>query len=1226
MKKIEMFTNQYALSKTLQFSLIPVGETEQNFEGKLLLEEDEKRAESYQKVKGLIDRYHKDYIERRLNCCHLSKALQVYADLYEKPGRTEKETDQLRKAEETLRKEVARHLQGISKEEKAEYKALFGADMICTFLPRFLTDAEELQTAKEFEKFTTYFTGFYTNRENMYTEDEKGTSIAYRCIHENLPKFLDNRKNYARVKEALPAETWCTLEKHFPQINDMFAVEQFEQVLSQSGIDTYNQMLGGYITEDGNKIQGLNEAINLYNQQYAKKNHAMRLPLFKPLFKQILSDRISISFIPEKITEDTELLHLVQQMYQKGVKDAVEHLQQLFAGIDQYEPSGIYLVNGAAVTDLSQRVFGSWNALPDAWKAAYEAQHPIGKKDPEPYSVEVKRAYQKVESFSITELQQMGEHSLQDDAGQGIVQYLQHTVPEVAAAITEHYAAVQQLLTEPYCEEKKLASNKEAVALLKAFLDSLKDFERMVKPWNGSGKEADKDDVFYGEFLPPYQALTAIDLVYDKVRNYLTQKPYTRDKIKLNFENPQLLGGWDESKERDYRTVLLRRDGLYYLAIMDKSDSKIFMQTDSLPTEKTVCYEKMEYKLLPGPNKMLPKVFFAKSNADLYQPSAEILNIRATESFKKGDHFNLADCHKMIDFYKQSIAKNHDWDVFQFQFSPTESYADISAFYKEVEQQGYAINFKPIPMDYIDEKIREGKLYLFQIYNKDFSPYSKGTPNLHTLYFKMLFDQRNLDDVVYKLNGGAEMFYRKASIKPAEQVVHPANQPIKNKNLKNTKEESVFAYDLVKDKRYTRRQFSLHVPITLNFKAPNARNMNLEVRKALKAAEETYVIGIDRGERNLIYLCVVNSQGQIVEQKSLNEIVGDQGYTVDYHALLDQREKDRDKARKSWDTIATIKELKEGYLSQVVHEICRLVVKYDAVIAMEDLNTGFKNSRVKVEKQVYQKFETMLKDKLNYLVDKKIPPTEPGGLLHAYQLTNQNGGGLQDGFIFYVPAWLTSKIDPTTGFVDLLKPRYTSVAAAQEFVSRFQRISYNAAENMFEFTFNYDDFQAHTQDFRKQWTICSNGERIRSFRNASGVWEQEIVVLTTAFQNLFAAYQIPQSEDMKPAILAQTEKDFFSQLIYLLRLTLQMRNSMTGCVDVDYLISPVRNQEGTFYDSRDAQETLPKDADANGAYHIARKALWAIEKIKQVQTEEDLKTVKLAVTNKEWLRYMQEIV
>lgn len=62
-----------------------------------------------------------------------------------------------------------------------------------------------------------------------------------------------------------------------------------------------------------------------------------------------------------------------------------------------------------------------------------------------------------------------------------------------------------------------------------------------------------------------------------------------------------------------------------------------------------------------------------------------------------------------------------------------------------------------------------GYIYLFQIYNKDFSKYSKGTPNLHTLYFKMLFDERNLSNVVYKLNGEAEMFYREASINDKEK-------------------------------------------------------------------------------------------------------------------------------------------------------------------------------------------------------------------------------------------------------------------------------------------------------------------------------------------------------------------------------------------------------------------------------------------------------------------------
>jgi hypothetical protein len=34
------------------------------------------------------------------------------------------------------------------------------------------------------------------------------------------------------------------------------------------------------------------------------------------------------------------------------------------------------------------------------------------------------------------------------------------------------------------------------------------------------------------------------------------------------------------------------------------------------------------------------------------------------------------------------------------------------------------------------------------------------------------------------------------------------------------------------------------------------------------------------------------------------------------------------------------------------------------------LNSGFKNSRIKVERQIYQKFELALAKKLNFVVDK----------------------------------------------------------------------------------------------------------------------------------------------------------------------------------------------------------------------------------------------------------------
>ena len=36
MKKVDLFVNQYPISKTLRFALIPVGKTEENFNNALL--------------------------------------------------------------------------------------------------------------------------------------------------------------------------------------------------------------------------------------------------------------------------------------------------------------------------------------------------------------------------------------------------------------------------------------------------------------------------------------------------------------------------------------------------------------------------------------------------------------------------------------------------------------------------------------------------------------------------------------------------------------------------------------------------------------------------------------------------------------------------------------------------------------------------------------------------------------------------------------------------------------------------------------------------------------------------------------------------------------------------------------------------------------------------------------------------------------------------------------
>ena len=626
---------------------------------------------------------------------------------------------------------------------------------------------------------------------------------------------------------------------------------------------------------------------------------------------------------------------------------------------------------------------------------------------------------------------------------------------------------------------------------------------------------------------------------------------------------------------------------------------------------------------------MLPKVFFSKSRIKDFNPSEQIIKNYEKETHKKGENFSLKDCHLLIDFFKSSINKHEDWKNFNFNFSKTDTYEDLSGFYREVEQLGYKITFRNISKEYIDKLVEEGKIYLFQIYNKDFSKYSKGTPNMHTLYWKALFDEDNLKNVVYKLNGQAEIFYRKGSIEKDNIVIHKANNPIENKNVDNKKKQSTFEYDIIKDRRYTVDKFQFHVPITLNFKAIGNERINEQVNQYIKDNNIKHIIGIDRGERHLLYLSLIDLKGNIIKQFSLNEIVNEyngNSYKTNYHTLLEKREEERGKARKSWKTIENIKELKEGYISQVVHKITQLMVEYNAIVVLEDLNFGFMRGRQKVEKQVYQKFEKMLIDKLNYLVDKKKNKNEIGGLLNAYQFTNKFESfqkmGKQNGFLFYIPAWNTSKMDPVTGFVNLFDTHYINIEKAKEFFNKFEDIRFNKEKNYFEFVVDdYTKFNPKAEDTKTNWIICSNEERIKTFRNSSknNQWDSVKLNLTEEYIKFFQKYGINYKSEIKEQIKSKNEKDFFEGLLYLFKLTLQMRNSITG-TETDYLISPVADKTGDFFDTRENKENLPNNADANGAYNIARKGLWVIEQIKKAK---DLKKIKLAISNKEWLQFVQ---
>ena len=80
-----------------------------------------------------------------------------------------------------------------------------------------------------------------------------------------------------------------------------------------------------------------------------------------------------------------------------------------------------------------------------------------------------------------------------------------------------------------------------------------------------------------------------------------------------------------------------------------------------------------------------------------------------------------------------------------------------------------------------------------------------------------------------------------------------------------------------------------------------------------------------------------------------------------------------------------------------------------------------------------------------------------------------------------------------------------------------------------------------------------------------------------------------------------------------------MRNSSAED-GVDFILSPVRMPDGRTFCSNNAGEKLPCDADANGAYNIARKGILVMEKIKAGDKNPTL------IKNEDWLNYAQSEV
>ena len=1235
----------FPVTKTLAFPIIPVGRTEENIKRQQAIEKASEPKEDYNTLKEAADRVHKRFIEETLSKFHLKylsdgakDSIQEYADIFRSDSLTPEEKEiALQEITAGLRKQVADAFKGVRYNEKASILgALASKALLTEILPaEDLSDSEKTSLGR-LSQYTTYMRPYFEARDRMYNDEQEGHTIPVRIVEDNLPLHLSN----TRVFEALPDEVRAGAADIFNalaerieafELRDVFTASYFSMLCPQSAIDTYNTLIGGISNEDGSRVRGLNELINEHNQKLAKGEK--KLKQFKKLKKQILSDRKSLSWIPSAVDNDVKALEVVF-----GLEETLGAFRP--AESTAWDTAAVH-VDAKRLSQYSHVVFGDWNqAKRCLLKAIAEANPKKPREGEKGYAERIAKTFDKTKSFSLDDIHSAvaayGGLAPDDPALSAAsalrLYYLYEIDTKVALARTS-LKMLREHVNEDGEPDAKLG--QDAVtgelgpgAYVKDLLEAFNDAKNAALVFTDLGGLLDTDQDFYERVVDYFRDL-AHDLKarYDTIRNYLTKKPYSTDKVQLYFDNPKLMDGWDTNKEPDNRGVILRDGDNIFLGILPAHAKRLFTYGEHI--EPSSGLKKMDVKFIPNPHMMLPKVAFSKKALSEGNIPDEVMTLY--RSGKAVKEYTKEEVSLMVDFYKGVIASNPDWDVFGFQFRETDAYDRLADFYHDVAAQGYKTVFNGVSRTFIDMAVEAGDLYLFQVSCQDMLEKHTGKDgNYKALLYEALSGKSGGD---VRLCGGGAVYFRPASL--PRKVTHPAGVPIRTKNPDSERKEVTYVYDIIKDRRYTEDRYAFHVPVSIypDADAYGALSVNRRVQEIVRENPGMYVLGINRGERNLISIAVTAPDGTIVEQRNLNVFDN-----YDYRRKLAEREKERTEDRRNWTSVKDIKNIKAGYLTRVVGEIVRLQKKYGCVIAMERLDMDFKTGRQAFEKNVYEQFERDLVSRLSFLADRN----EQDRFGTVLQLANPGKTEIertrfpQNGILFLMNPAHVSNADPLTGFVNRLNLHFGKLAEAEAIIDGFDAFRYNPRSGRFVLSFHYGKAvpEREAGDGERVWNVETFGERVEQEKveNATaGTYTDKVTVLTDKMKEILdgAGIDWKDGDDLLGALKGRGT-EFYKSFFGLLRLT--MRSSSWYSAKREFrIVGCTANAAGQFYDSRRAPERLPKDGDTLAAWNIARKAHMVLRNIREFEAGKTVdangkkaKGPRTVVSDADWFAEIQK--
>ena len=1215
------FTNLYPVTKTLRFELKPVDENGKEKDvsdvmGKLI-EQDKQRGTDITTMKGVLNILHRNFIKSRLSRIKIKE--EDLKELFENVKEHRKAFENLKKTEEYEEKSVedkktARqglssykkmygtgnkmniiksYIEDVFKEKDSEYedgfKTLIGTDNLKKKINKILDTNNMDQFTEEQRKILKSF-DFYgalgdyaKNRENYYTNKGKSTEIIYRIVNDNLhDRYIDNV--ILSEKEMAYKEIIKKCDKEY-----LFKIENYSNYLLQEDITQYNECIGE-----------INQEINKENQNIKERNQASKkdkdsehekipkLKFFKEMYKQIGSEQTQKRIYDIPTIQDSDDLLSTLLYIQKEIDEYIEKSKDYFGnlveGVEE-NPSN-YFVSKRKISTFSANILGggSWNFFRGLLgKEEFLSFKDIGDYFRDEVSVDdikTKTSLHKQEWFNE-----------KDDINTVFLSSIKYRFSILidGGSLKEYSKDEKKFIDDEHDSFKKLREifDKQVDILKrkmeekdgrfnkrerKEFIDGVQDtvfrlvtIDRFLRNFEiqeeiKDSKITDEDSKFYNGFHDKFlfsEDVPRWHKTLDSLRNYLTKNGLDDvNRIRLWFDKSDLL----EKQSNLGSAFLINNQEEKYLAICCKGtqmkkflcDSKNYSQYKLLRTKQ------MDWRTLAaGYNKKYNKGIKVKNGTkEMIKNMQEYLELNY---IKKYPEFTSIINNKNIDSTDQ-LKKDID----------------------KVCDKIYGLSYEYLDTNFL-KCLKEDKILLFKITSRDLR--GKNTDS-QSIFINYLFSKENIENPIVKMCGNGMVFFRE----PTDDLMKEEKEQIKTENGKIIKFKEGKGDEVYHKKRFYNEKMFVHFPIELNTGVTNV-DVDKKVKETIKEEKEIKVLGIDRGENNLLYCFLLDK-----EEKGKGESLNELEYTTndgekrkkDFHTLLTERENERRSARQKWSAnIPDIKNLKKGYLSWVLKEIVDFAVQENAIIVLEGLNKGFIGGRRYIEKNIYSQFQKGLADKLNFLMIDDDPK-------HALQLTPNITSYLDiekagsKGILFFVMPSYTSVTCPNCGWRNRKSIDYKSIKQSIKDFSDIQ-INWEEKESRFKFSFTVDKIKDG---------IYSDVDRYFYDKEKHGYIKRDAKKITEELKGLFEKNKVDISGDITGQIKGFNErshKKFWEELIYLFNMISRIRNK-TEDRD-DFILCP-----SCHFDTRDGKGklengTIIKNGDSNGAYNIARRGRMLLDKI-----------------------------